>query len=142
MQQAALRRGRGSHARLSFDLARGRHAAHARRHASNLFRVCDLVEKLLALPFNGPTVVVTHTAPSSRSIATRYEGSALNGSFVNNLDYMFEGDWAPTLWIHGHVHQAFDYRVNRTRVVCNPFGYASREDERDNGFDWFKVVEV
>ncbi len=100
------------------------------------------LEKQLALPFNGPTVVVTHTAPSSRSIATRYEGSALNGAFVNNLDYMFEGDFAPDLWVHGHVHQAFDYAVGGTRVVCNPLGYLPREDERLNGFDWFKVVEV
>ena len=27
------------------------------------------------------------------------------------------------LWIHGHTHTRFDYRVRGTRVVCNPRGY-------------------
>lgn len=30
----------------------------------------------------------------------------------------------PKLWIHGHTHESVDYRVGRTRVVCNPHGYA------------------
>ena len=93
------------------------------------------LEKALSLPVAGPTVVVTHTAPSSRSIATRYEGSVLNGAFVNDLDYLFEFDWAPDLWVHGHVHQSFDYRFGGTRVVCNPLGYTRRPDEQENGFE-------
>jgi hypothetical protein len=27
------------------------------------------------------------------------------------------------LWVHGHVHDSFDYRVGRARVVANPRGY-------------------
>lgn len=27
------------------------------------------------------------------------------------------------LWIHGHVHDSFDYQVSRCRVVANPAGY-------------------
>ena len=100
------------------------------------------LEKALSLPVAGPTVVVTHTAPSSRSIATRYEGSVLNGAFVNDLDYLFQFDWAPDLWVHGHVHQSFDYRFGGTRVVCNPLGYTRRPDEQQNGFELHKIVEI
>jgi len=28
------------------------------------------------------------------------------------------------LWIHGHVHNSFDYMVGSTRVVVNPGSYA------------------
>jgi hypothetical protein len=27
------------------------------------------------------------------------------------------------LWLHGHVHDSFDYQVGRCRVVANPAGY-------------------
>lgn len=30
---------------------------------------------------------------------------------------------APDLWLHGHVHDSFDYNVGRTRVIANPAGY-------------------
>ena len=95
------------------------------------------LEKALSLPVAGPTVVVTHTAPSSRSIAWRYEGSALNGAFVNELDYMFEGDFAPDFGSTA-TSQSFDYRVGGTRVVCNPLGYMRRPDEQE---EWFRCVQ-
>jgi len=27
------------------------------------------------------------------------------------------------LWLHGHVHDSFDYQVGQCRVVANPAGY-------------------
>ena len=41
------------------------------------------LDRALAQPFNGPTVVVTHHAPSVRSIAKRYRGDPLNPAFIN-----------------------------------------------------------
>ena len=34
-----------------------------------------------------------------------------------------DGD-QPALWVHGHMHESYDYEVYGTRVVCNPRGYA------------------
>ncbi|MYB89436.1 MAG: hypothetical protein F4X93_05705 [Proteobacteria bacterium] len=85
---------------------------------------------MLAQPFNGKTVVVTHHAPSSRSIAQRYEGSLLSPSFASNLESLM-GEERAALWIHGHVHDSFDYAVEGTRVVCNPRGYAPSALNRD-----------
>jgi Icc-related predicted phosphoesterase len=79
------------------------------------------LEAKLAEPFDGPTVVVTHHAPHAGSLHPRYEGSLINAGFISDLSPLL-GKQA--LWIHGHVHDSFDYTVNGTRVVANPRGYA------------------
>lgn len=78
---------------------------------------------MLAQPFSGKTVVVTHHAPSSRSISQRYVGDLLSPAFASNLESLM-GEHRTVLWVHGHVHDSFDYAVDGTRVVCNPRGYA------------------
>lgn len=71
--------------------------------------------------FAGPTVVVTHHAPHPNSIHPRFAGSMLNPAFTSDLtELMGKAD----LWIHGHVHDSFDYQVLGTRVIANPRGYA------------------
>lgn len=74
----------------------------------------------LAKPYSGTTVVITHFAPHPRSIAPEYAGHRANPAFVVDLEEVMG---PPTLWIHGHTHTCFDYRVRGTRVVCNPRGY-------------------
>ncbi len=68
-------------------------------------------------------VVITHFLPSEQSVADIYKGSDLNCFFVGNCDEMFNQDWSPELWIHGHTHSSCDYSIGKTRVVCNPYGY-------------------
>ena len=34
----------------------------------------------------------------------------------------------PSLWLHGHTHESFDYNIKNTRVVCNPRGYINSPD--------------
>ncbi|WP_342739365.1 metallophosphoesterase [Bradyrhizobium sp. B117] len=78
----------------------------------------------LAEEHDGPTVVVTHHAPHPRSLHERYaDDGAINASFISDLSDLIE-EHQPSLWIHGHVHNTFDYAVGETRVVCNPHGYA------------------
>jgi predicted phosphodiesterase len=98
--------------------------------------------------FDGPTVVVTHHAPHPGSIHPRYAGDIVNAAFVNNLTPLLD---KATLWIHGHVHDSFDYRVNGTRVIANPRGYARNRQRAETpeglvwenpGFESRMVVEV
>ncbi len=84
------------------------------------------------------TVVVTHCAPSARSINPRYAGEPLNVAFASHLDDLVAESGA-ALWVHGHSHCAADYVINHTRVVANPRGYP---DETDTGFNPMLVVEV
>jgi predicted phosphodiesterase len=109
-------------------------AARFRRHAAWLARE-------LARPHDGPTVVITHHAPSTRSIHPRFEGSLLNACFVSRAEHLLGGGRA-RLWIHGHTHDSFDYVVDGTRVVCNPRGYARDGVNENAAFDPAFVAEV
>ena len=81
----------------------------------------------LAQPFDGPTVVVTHFAPSLRSADPRYGITPGTAGFCNALDELLAH---ADLWLHGHLHCPQDYRAGRCRVVANPLGYA-RKGEQD-----------
>ena len=80
------------------------------------------LEEALAEPFDGPTVVVTHHAPSPRSVAPQFAGDPLSPSFASDLTGLIERT-RPALWIHGHTHHPIDYRLSRTRVVSRQWGY-------------------
>ena len=95
----------------------------------------------LARPHDGPTVVITHHAPSRASIDPRFEGSLLNACFVSDGEYLLDGSRAQ-LWIHGHTHDSFDYVRNGTRVVCNPRGYATDGVNENAAFDPDLVIDV
>lgn len=99
----------------------------------------DWLASMLAEPFDGKTVVVTHHAPSSRSVPSRYASSQLAPAFASNLEGLMDGDRV-ALWIHGHIHDSFDYEIYGTRVVCNPRGYAPKALTPDFRPDF--VVEI
>lgn len=99
----------------------------------------DWLTAMLAQPFAGMTVVVTHHAPSSQSVHPRYANDLLTPAFASNLENLMDGD-RPALWVHGHMHESYDYEVYDTRVVCNPRGYAPNELNPDFRPDL--VVEV
>jgi predicted phosphodiesterase len=104
-------------------------------------RHADWLDRRLAISHGGPTVVVTHHAPSRQSIHPRYLNSILNACFVSDAEHLF-GTGRAHLWIHGHTHDSFDYAVNGTRVVCNPRGYAKAGVNENPGFDPDLVIEV
>nr|WP_282100656.1 metallophosphoesterase [Hydrogenophaga aromaticivorans] len=74
----------------------------------------------LARPYDGKTVVITHHGPHPLSVHPRYVGDPTNAAFVSDLSNLLRG---PDLWLHGHVHDSFDYTVAGCRVVANPRGY-------------------
>lgn len=95
----------------------------------------------LSRPFPGPTVVVTHHAPSPKSIHPRFAGSALNAAFVSDAEWLLR-DRRARLWIHGHTHNSFDYEVEGTRVLCNPRGYAKDGAIENPAFDPLLTVTL
>lgn len=83
-------------------------------------------------------VIVTHHAPSSRSLGPRYVEDLLHPAYASNLEWLLEESGA-ALWVHGHIHHGNDYTVGGTRVLSNPRGYPG---EPPHGFDPGMVVEV
>lgn len=80
----------------------------------------------LATPFAGPTVVVTHFAPSLLSADPRYGRTPGTAGFCNALDPLFN---QAQLWLHGHLHCPMDYTSQGCRVVANPLGYARKGEQ-------------
>jgi Icc-related predicted phosphoesterase len=91
------------------------------------YRSRRFIQDALKVPFEGPTVVVTHHGPHPRSVFHWYEGDMLTAAYTSDLsEIIFKG--APALWVHGHTHRSFDYQVFDTRIVCNPVGYEGTEN--------------
>ncbi len=100
--------------------------------------VCqDWLRTTLAQPFEGPTVAITHFAPSLMSADPRYGLTPGTAGFCNALD-----DLLPhaQLWLHGHLHAPSDYMHRGCRVVANPLGYA-RKNEQIN-FQPKQLIEI
>ena len=74
----------------------------------------------------GPTVVVTHFAPTLHSADPRYGHSPGTAGFCNALDDLLP---LADLWLHGHLHCPTDVRVGRCRIVANPLGYADKGEQ-------------
>jgi predicted phosphodiesterase len=98
------------------------------------------LEEKLDEPFNGKTVVITHMAPSMKSVAARYAQDLVSSAFASNLeDLVMKAD----LWVHGHTHDSFDYAIGKCRVVCNPCGYLLRSGVGENPlFDPNFIAEI
>jgi len=96
------------------------------------------LERALREPFDGPTVVVTHHAPSRRSLRPEFAADELSAAYASDLEEMVGASGA-ALWVHGHTHRCLDYPIGGTRVVSNQRGYV---DEPVPGFDPGLVVTV
>lgn len=93
------------------------------------------LREALAQPHDGPTVAITHFAPSLRSADPRYGLVPGTAGFCSALD-----DCLPhaRLWLHGHLHAPSDYLAQGShadgtpwacRVVANPLGYARKAEQ-------------
>lgn len=81
------------------------------RHVRNINKALQKTE--------GPCIVITHHAPSTKSIDPRFEGDVLNPAYATDIKL----DKWPNYWIHGHIHRYADYIHNGCNVLCNPGGY-------------------
>ncbi len=96
------------------------------------------LERALATRFSGPTVVVTHHAPTSRSLDPDYLPDYLTGAYVSDLDDLIARSDI-SVWIHGHTHHCVDFVHENTRILGNQRGYP---DEPVPGFNGSLAIEV
>jgi len=83
-------------------------------------------------------VVVTHHAPSPKSLEEERRLDTTSAAYASQLERVVE-DYSPELWVHGHIHSSSDYTIGDCRVICNPRGYP---DERNREFQSELVIEV
>jgi len=95
-----------------------------------------LSEELRA-PKADKTVVVTHHAPSARSIPISNREDPFSPCYASDLEGIIE-ETEPSLWVHGHVHQSAGYHIGITKVIANPRGYPGERSVFDPGL----VVEI
>ena len=84
------------------------------------------------------SIVVSHHAPSQRSLRPEFVDDPVSASYASTLDDLMKKSGA-MLWTHGHTHYCVDYQVGSTRVLSNQRGYV---DEPVDGFDSGLVVDV
>ena len=90
---------------------------------------------------NKKVVVVTHFLPARECVAPRWRsGDLLNDYFANDLGSMI-AEMQNTTWLFGHTHDAMDFMLGTTRLVCNPHGYYNAMND-GVGFEPFKTIEV
>jgi Icc-related predicted phosphoesterase len=102
------------------------------------------IQKELATGLSGPTVVVTHHAPSPRSLPPRFAGDPLNVAYASDLERLIQ-QLKPNLWLHGHIHTSVDYCIGETRIRTNPKGYGpggAYRGTENAAFDPQLVIEL
>jgi predicted phosphodiesterase len=98
------------------------------------------LQKKLEEPFDGATVVISHMAPSMLSVADKFGVEPASAAYASRLDVLVA---QADLWVHGHMHESSDYKIDSCRVVCNPCGYMTRDGGIENAqFDANFIVDV
>ncbi|MEH0153374.1 metallophosphoesterase [Limibacter armeniacum] len=83
-------------------------------------------------------IVVTHHAPSIKSLPDIFKDNPLSAAYASNLEGLIN-TYQPDYWIHGHIHTPTRYHIGHTEVICNPHGYI---DEKYNGYDSNLILEI
>lgn len=83
-------------------------------------------------------VVVTHHAPSAKSLPDDRKNDILSAAYASNVESLIL-KYQPQYWIHGHIHTPVKYQLGETTILCNPHGYIN---EPYNGFDRNLVIDV
>ncbi len=82
--------------------------------------------------------IVTHHAPSPRSIPAYYKNDPISSAYASNLEELIL-EYQPDYWVHGHIHEPMKYTIGKTQIICNPHGYI---DEKYNGYERELLVEI
>lgn len=85
------------------------------------------------------SIVITHHAPSIRSLPENKHADPISAAYASNMEELIVTN-GPTLWIHGHIHNPRDYTLERTRIMNNALGYPGTDENR--GFRGNLVLEL
>ena len=92
----------------------------------------EWLREMLSKEYTGKTVVITHYPPLHQSLSPEVlmDEALANRMSVDLRDLIESSNIS--LWVHGHIHNKHDYLCGKTRIVCNPRGYAYMVEPRFN----------
>lgn len=112
-----------------------RDPSYSKMRSMDIFKIFQLsklwLEESLQNSTASKNIVITHHAPSIKSVPDQYKNDPVTSAYASNLEE-FIMTYQPLYWIHGHIHTPSNYFIGKTNVICNPHGYI---DEKYNGFD-------
>ena len=94
------------------------------RHYKSISKLKLLVKK----SESKKKVMLSHYLPSHKSIDPKYKNSKLTPVFASEVDPDFFEEL--NYWFHGHTHAKIKYKINKTNIICNPYG--RKEDNNSN----------
>ena len=103
-------------------------------------RFMDFLIKKFDEPFDGKTVVMSHHSPGNELKRRGRRGDRVGPAYFADIEEIIGHHNKVHLWVHGHTHQPWDYIINETRVVCNPYGYWGHST--NGNFDPDLILEV
>lgn len=86
-------------------------------------------------------IVVSHHAPHANSIQPRWRHEATNCYYKADFEDLIE-KFQPAYWLHGHMHDQFDYMLGNTKVICHPRGYSSERAKRPEYKAYLIDIEI
>ena len=80
------------------------------------------LNKELAKPYDGKTVVVTHHAPSYSSVNPSKE--EYKHAYASSLEHLIaKHSGSIDAWFHGHLHVPVNYMISGVPIISNPRNY-------------------
>lgn len=98
----------------------------------------NFLRRALRKSNGGTTIVLTHHAPSQKSLPPELLAEARCANRVGELEAEIQRH-QPAVWVHGNLNNRSDYSIAATRVICNPRGYPARPVP---GFDPGLVIDL
>jgi Icc-related predicted phosphoesterase len=95
------------------------------------------IDAELAKPHDGPSLVLTHHAPTIEAVAPRFQRSLISAAYASELLPLVDRH-QPECWVSGHTHESISLRRGTTRMISNPCGYA----DENPYFDPLFTIEV
>ena len=99
----------------------------------------QFLEQKLAIPFAGPTIVLTHHLPTPECVHPRFKSYEAGSAYASDLGELITRHTID-LWIFGHQHESMNFIDRNTRFLSNPLGYL--DEDRDTAFRTDLAVEI
>ncbi|WP_045464182.1 metallophosphoesterase [Sporocytophaga myxococcoides] len=96
------------------------------------------LEESLGTSSSKKNIVISHHAPSIKSLPERLKENIVSSAYASNLDDLIF-KYQPEYWIHGNIHAPSFYKIGDTQIICNPHGYIN---DAYNGFNPGLFIKV